>query len=292
MKTLFQQCKELEELDLSSFDTSNVTDMGFMFNNCLKLKKIRGLEKFNTIKVIDMKAIFGQCNEIEMLDLSNFDISKITDMGWFFCYCYKLKYIKGLEKFNTNQVTNMRTMFQACTSLEEIDLTNFDTSKVTDMGYMFASCNKLKRIKGIEKFNTNQVINMKTMFQDCQELEELDLSNFDTSNVNDMGYMFANCFKLKRIKGIQKFNTNQVINMRAMFQQNKELEELDLSNFDTSNVVDMGFMFAVCSKLKSLNLLNFTVDSGCDIENMFYQIYPECELNCNDDEIKSEFYSK
>ena len=35
---------------------------------------------------------------------------------------------------------------------------------------------------------------MKTMFQDCRELEVLDLSNFDTSNIN--GYKFANCFKL------------------------------------------------------------------------------------------------
>ena len=291
MKTLFQQCKELEELDLSNFDTSNVTDMGFMFNNCLKLKRIKGLEKFNTSKVADMKAIFGQCNEIETLDLSNFDTSKITDMGWFFCYCYKLRSIKGLEKFNTKQVINMRAMFQACTLLEELDLSNFDTSKVTDMQFMFASCEKLKRIKGIEKFNTSHAIGMKTMFQDCRELEELDLLNFDTSNVNDMGYMFANCFKLKRIKGIEKFKTNQVVTMRAMFQQCKELEELDLSKFDTSNVDDMGCMFAVCSKLKSLNLLSFSVNSDCDLENMFYQINPKCELSCNDDEIKSEFYS-
>ena len=58
---------------------------------------------------------------------------------------------------------------------------------------MFDDYLKLKRIKGIEKVNISVAIGMKTMFQDCGELEELDLLNFDTSNIN--GYMFAYCFK-------------------------------------------------------------------------------------------------
>ena len=44
------------------------------------------------------------------------------------------------------------------------------------------------------------------MFQECRVLENLDLSNFDTSNVTDMGWMFFGCNKLKEIKGIKNFN--------------------------------------------------------------------------------------
>ena len=44
----------------------------------------------------------------------------------------------------------------------------------------------IKEIKGLNKFNTSKVINMKVMFTKCQELESLDLSSFDTSNVNDI----------------------------------------------------------------------------------------------------------
>ena len=36
---MFQECNELEYLDLFNFDTSNVTDMSYMFNKCNKLKK-------------------------------------------------------------------------------------------------------------------------------------------------------------------------------------------------------------------------------------------------------------
>ena len=94
---------------------------------------------------------------------------------------------------------------------------------------------------------------MKAMFQGCNEIEYLDLSSFDTSNVTDMDYMFNKCKKLKEIKGINKFNTNKVNNMRAMFQECSEIEYLDLSNFDTSNVTDMSWMFNKCKLLKKIN---------------------------------------
>jgi surface protein len=78
------------------------------------------------------------------------------------------------------------------------------------------------------------------MFQDCHELEYLDLSNVNTSKVNDMRCMFNECYKLKEIKGIENFNTNQVTNMETMLQNCTELEYLDLSNFNTSKDNDMG----------------------------------------------------
>ena len=57
---------------------------------------------------------------------------------------------------------------------------------------------------------------MDTLFQECNELEYLDLTNFNTSNVTDMGFMFAGCLKLKEIKGINNFITNKVTNMTKM----------------------------------------------------------------------------
>ena len=89
--------------------------------------------------------------------------------------------------------------------------------------------------------------------------EYLDLSNFDTSNALDISFMFSKSYKLKEIKGINKFNTKYVKNMTAMFQGCFELEYLDLSNFDTSNTSDMSFMFYKCNKLKYLNISKFMI---------------------------------
>ena len=58
---------------------------------------------------------------------------------------------------------------------------------------------------------------MNGMFAFCNELEYLDLSNFDTSNVINMNYMFLDCHKLKEIKGLNKFNTKNVIDISGMF---------------------------------------------------------------------------
>ena len=66
-----------------------------------------------------------------------------------FYNCHKLKEIKGINKFNTNQVTKMNAIFQECKELEYLDLSIFDTSKVNSMRIMFYNCHKLKEIKGI-----------------------------------------------------------------------------------------------------------------------------------------------
>ena len=86
-------------------------------------------------------------------------------MSFMFCDCNKLKGIKGINKFITNKVTNMKAMFQNCNELEYLDLSNFNTSNVDNMRFMFNECYKLKEIKGINLFNTQDVTNMKAMFQ-------------------------------------------------------------------------------------------------------------------------------
>ena len=78
-------------------------------------------------------------------------------MAFMFSQCKDLKEIKGINKFITNKVTYMNSMFQACYELEYLDLSNFDTSNVNDMQKMFNECHKLKEIKGINKFITNKV---------------------------------------------------------------------------------------------------------------------------------------
>ena len=76
---------------------------------------------------------------------------------------------------------------------------------------MFNECYKLKKIKGINNFITHNVSNMEGMFKECKEFENIYLSNFNTSKVTDMIGMFDKCHKLKEIKGINNFNTNNVI---------------------------------------------------------------------------------
>ena len=96
----------MKYLDLTNFDTSNTIDMAHMFNECYKLKEIKGINNFNTSKVTNMISIFQACKELEYLDLSNFNTCNVENMAFMFNRCYKLKEIKSINNFNTSKVTN------------------------------------------------------------------------------------------------------------------------------------------------------------------------------------------
>ena len=228
MKGFFSKCFNIIYLDFSNFNSSHVTNMGSIFNKCSQLKEIKGINKFITNKVINMKAMFQSCKVLEYLDLSNFNTENVTDMGWMFNECHKLKEIKGINNFITNKVKNMTTMFQQCNELEYLDLSNFNTENVTNMEAMFNKCCKLKEIKGINQFITNNVTNMRIMFQFCIELEYLDLSNFNTENVINMKCMFYECNKLKYLN-LLNFTINCDTEYMLSFR------EKDKCNFITNN---------------------------------------------------------
>ena len=64
-----------------------------------------------------MQGMFDDCAKIIILNVSNFDTSKVTNMSYMFSMCDVLSDIKGLENFNTSQVTTMEDMFYGCDSL-------------------------------------------------------------------------------------------------------------------------------------------------------------------------------
>ena len=284
MEGLFQNCITLEYIDLSNFDTSNVTNMAFMFNHCNRLKEIKGLDKFITSKATTMEGMFQSCFKLEFIDVSSFDTSNVEIMNFMFVDCFKLKGIKGINKLNTKKVTNMTGMFENCLSLKYLNIENFDTSNVTNMSYMFNKCKKLKEIKGMNKFNTINLTTTYAMFQFCTEIEKIDLSGFDTSNVTNMSYMFNKCKKLKEIKGLNTFITKNVKDMARMFNECSELENLVLTSFETPNVTNFSSMFNKCNNLKYLNLLNFEINGTT--KNMFgFENKNTCNFITNNEEL-------
>ena len=134
---------------------------------------------------------------------------------------------------------------------------------------LFYQCTSLQEID-ITYFDTTEVENMSGMFSNCENLETLTLPDgFDSSNVTDMSYMFHYCKKLTSLN-LTSFNTSNVQNMQGMFSSCEELQTLTLSNsFNTSNVTDMSYMFQTCKKITSLNLTSFNTLNVTDMQGMF-----------------------
>ena len=89
--------------------------------------------------------------------------------AWFYG-CNNLTTIEGIENLNTENVTNMNSMFDRCSALTSLDLTNFNTAKVSDMSYMFMGCTALTTIFVSNKFVTDLVTSSDNMFHMCINL--------------------------------------------------------------------------------------------------------------------------
>lgn len=186
---MFQWFTKMETIDLSGFDTSEVTSMNTMFYTMSSLKNI-DVSGFNTTNVTDMYAMFDQTGVIEELNVSNFDTSKVTNMGYMFFSLAKVREL-DLTNFDTRNVTNMFGMFEYMTAVSKIKFsTKFDTSNATNMGKMFSNARSLQQLD-LSHFNTKKIKNMTSMFSQMSALKTLDISNFETPSLENAGSMFA-----------------------------------------------------------------------------------------------------
>lgn len=300
---MFDRMSKLQTIDLSGFDTSEVTDMGRMFAASPELKSL-DLSGFNTSKVKNMIYMFYDAGKIETLDLSAFDTSNVTTMYGLFNGMRALKNLNissfntqnviemqemfqynssltslDLSHFDTRKVTNMKSMFNGVSNVVSLDLSNFDTSKVTDMNHMFHLDSKLTslNISGFG-FDTSNVTNMESMFSGLQELTTLNVTNFNTSKVTNMASMFYNTAKLTNLD-VRNFNTENVTNMRYMFSFMTKLTTLDLSNFRTGKVTTMEAMFREMPALTTLNIDNFDTRNVDTMREMFLKDVNLANLN-------------
>ncbi|MDT2662671.1 BspA family leucine-rich repeat surface protein [Enterococcus hulanensis] len=113
-------------------------------------------------------------------------------------------------------------------TLISVDFGNADCSEIEDMESMFANCTQLQELE-LSGWNTSKVVNMYAMFYGCTQLEDLNLSGWETSNVENMRQMFYGCSQLKDIN-LSGWDTSNVQNMSYMFWGSDNLSKLTLSS--------------------------------------------------------------
>ena len=218
--------RELREIDLSNFNTANVTNMRSMFNGCRNIKDL-DCSRFDTSNVTEMSYMFQYCVNLENLNVSSFNVSQVTMMQYMFSYCYALKHL-DLSSFVPESVESLKYMFNMCTGLESLDVSNFETENCTDFGHLF---------------------------RDCHSLVNLDLSSFNTENATDLGRIFYNCFALQEIK-MPNFSFLSAKEVRSFFYRCESLPKIDVSMLegasDLNNLNTTGYFFWGCRALKEL----------------------------------------
>ena len=314
MWAMFNNCLSLTELDMSNFNTENVNDTYAMFAGCSALTTIYVGSEWNTSKMSAdySRNMFADCLKLvggagTVFDANHVDYTyahidggtanpgyftdknatpvasvepyavlsenntvltfyyddqkatrngmgvgpfeKEADRGW--SGVLGINQVVFDESFaNCTSITSTEKWFLDLSALTSITgLSNLKTDHVTSMRAMFCRCTQLKSID-VSTFNTSNVTNMGEMFA-YTGLESLDISKFNTSNVTDMYLMFIGSINLTSID-LSSFNTEKVTNMNSMFMNSLVLQSVDVSSFTTSNVTDMDNMFYNCPALKTI----------------------------------------
>ena len=259
--------------DLSSWDTSSVTDMSGMFTSAGR-----------------------SASTFEIGDLSSWNASSVTDMSYMFSsagYSASTFEIGNIGSWDTSSVTDMSHMFSSAgRSASTFDIGNigsWNTSSVTNMSYMFNAAGRRAStfdIGNIGSWDTSSVTDMSSMFngagRGASTFEIGDLSSWDTGEVLDMSYMFcdaatkASSFSLGNIG---TWDVSKVETMYAMFnnagQAASSFNIGALDNWDVSSVEDMSFMFngagAKASVFDIGDIDNWTLTSLTKMPGMFQQ---------------------
>ena len=170
----------------------------------------------------EWSSLFDKIKKV-VFDASFANARPTSCYSWFES-CFELSAIEGIEYLNTENVTDMSSMFQSCSYSYPLDLTSFNTANVTDMSSMFKYC----------------------------IITSLDLTSFNTANVTDMSSMFEHCRLLKSIFVCDKFVTDQITNGDNMFNDCENLRGYNDSKIDHNyancsqpGYFDPGFEYAM-----------------------------------------------
>lgn len=124
----------------------------------------------------------------------------------------------------------------------------------------------------LSNFDTSNYTSMFQLFYNFIGLKNLDVSGLNTSKVTDMGYVFSSCWGLTSLD-LSNWDTSKVSNMSDMFSNCPSLKSLDLSNFDTRNVTNISYMFAQCSSLTTVDFSNWDTSK---VSSMYF-MFNECK---------------
>ena len=262
MASMFFCCTSLTSLkDIARWNTGSVIDMDHLFASmehattenppAMSLTEI-DVGGWDVSNVLYMGAMFYGCYLLTELDLNNWNTSKVYDINHMFCDCNNLTTL-NISKWDVSNCQYFSALFNDCHSLTVIDLSGWNTKSARTFSQMFEHCESLTKIVGIEKFDTSMLgcpfthpetgatvdyipVDLYEMFHSCYYLTEIDLSSFDTKNVNSTYRMFRSCYRLKTIYVSDLWNMQKVTDSRYMFENCSKLVGEEGTKHSSDNI--------------------------------------------------------
>lgn len=122
-------------------------------------------------------------------------LTSTGDYSSIFKDCVNLVSISGIASLKG--AINCSSMFEGCTSIEELNLSSFDASAARYMNFMFSGCTSLSNVV-LTGINTSNVTSFTRFLNGCESLASVDLSSLNTTSA-DMSSFFYNTPLLSHI---------------------------------------------------------------------------------------------
>ena len=275
MQTMFYYVKNIRNYDLSSFDTSNVSKMGAMFYGNDSLEKIN-LNTFDISSLENSYTLLAFNRNLKKVNIDNWDFSNKSNItsviGGMFTASDNIEDISMKnwilpEDFSSVVGCGANSKLSICSEINSLDVTGWDLSKTRNVNYLFNTVN-VKELKGLDTWDVTNIEDASNMFYNISSLENISIRDWNAPNLRNAKYMFFNNPSLKKIN-IKINNTSNLTDISYMFYGNPLLEKVNIDYLDTSNVINMSNMFSGDYSLKKIDLSNFDTSKVTNMNSMF-----------------------
>lgn len=268
----FDGCTALQNIDLSDKDLSACVSVNAMFQGCSSLTSA-SLRNVNLSSATTVTNMFTECTSLETVDLTGLNIGAVKEMYRMFAYCSELTEVDFSVVEDMSSVENMGEKYYSegvfyQSGVQSVSFKNVSMPNLQTANYLFGGCDRLVLVdfSGVQTPNLEELY---YLFKDCSSLTSVNLSDLDTDNVTDFAGLFSGCDRLTTVTFGEDFKTSAATEMYGMFSYCTSLSTLDLSMFDTRSVVSMASMFSGCVSLTELDLSSFDTSKVTSAINMF-----------------------
>ena len=291
MQEMFSNCRSLASIDVSNLDTRNVENMTNMFAWCTSLKSL-DVSNFITDKVTELRgfvggtgltsidlSVFGRhhkqynvidifyaCDDLEYVDLSNWDLLS-TDINSQAFMRWTLPNLRVLKMNNVILPSSMDNLFSGHEHLTTVELNGCEANALTDMSSAFEGCTSLQSVD-LSSISANQQISMNSAFKGCTSLESVDFSSSAFGGSTNMDSAFEGCTSLQSVD-LSSISANQQISMNSAFKECTSLQSVDFSSSDFSEPTNMESAFEGCTSLQSIDLSSFSANLLTSMSSAF-----------------------
>ena len=284
-KRMFDGCKNATTIDVTNFNTANVTDISYMFNGCEAVTGLN-LSGWNPANFTKLDHAFCNMNALVNIDFgSNWsNLTKVTTMASAFDGCILLNNDFSKFKVTGSSLTDMSCAFRNCFTLSSVDLSGWNVSKVTTMSEMFSMYNPYDAIGSssltsvnTEGWNTGSLTDMSSIFRSCTALETIDISGWNLSKVTTLAYSFAGATSLTKVTLPAECELTACTTLESAFQGCTSLDQTFAELKTTNSLASIKNTFDGCTSLRGLNLEGWNT-SGITTTDGFTGTFIDCSL--------------